>query len=112
MVSLLMIISKLIPSVWRVVFSEGGEGKEKKEVHTSFEYKLKKKKILKYHHCLDPALLTHCSSHSKWILRKMQHFTVAQSKVAKRLGSSDRPLKINNSDNIILTGKNTILNKC
>lgn len=42
MVSLLMIISKLIPSVWRVVFSEGGEGKEKKEVHTSFEYNLKK----------------------------------------------------------------------
>lgn len=42
----------------------------------------------------------------------MQHFTVAQSKVAKRLGYSDRPLKINNSDNIILTGKNTILNKC
>lgn len=114
MVSLLIIISELISSLWRVI-SKGEEGEEKEEkgeVCTSFGYNFsKKKENLKYQDYLDPVLLTHCSSRSEWILRRMQDFIVAQSKVAKRLGSLDRPLKINFFYSIILTAKNTILNK-
>lgn len=57
MVSPKMIISKFTFSLWRVIFLEAGEGKQKEgeeEVHTSLEYNsFFKKNNLKHQYYLD-----------------------------------------------------------